>query len=359
MRLQRSTGNRATVALLAAGRSPASAVGAASEAPSTLQRRGKKKPRRAGKKKGRGGGQQQQGGGQQQRESSPQMVTQPTPSPTQQGWLGTFGGYASSFGSMLWGSTTSGTEGEGNVEGGDLNPGGLGYTAETDIGGEKEPEEAPKDLLNGLMDIPRVAVKLEKEFGGGGKVSGSGDVSRQGASGKAKLEWMGALHQSDSGPLKLLGDNLTGKGTFFAGLKTGGEVEGKVGLDDKGGLALGSKGKLAAFAGVEMKGETEVLIQVGAHETKMKGALGLTIGVGGELSYWLNFEGGMLKWGTKGKGALGVGASWEYQLELPVASVSTSMWSWMAAGMSGLGSGVMSGLRTAADYLEYYGFLGG
>lgn len=340
--LQRAVGNRTAVAV--ARRTPAARVSAGPAG--VVQRRGGRNK----KKKGRGSGGQQRN----QQGPPPQIVTPPTPQPVQQpGFWGTVGSYVGSIGSSLWGSTTTGTEGEGNVDGGDVLKGGLGHTTESELGGEKEPEEAPKDVLTQLMNVPRVAIKLEKDLGGGVKTSGSGSVSREGAAGKAKIEWNGAMHESDSGPVKLLGDSLTGKGTFFAGMKSGGELEGKAGFDEQGGLSLGSKGKLSAFAGVEMKGETEVVIEVGGHQTKMKGALGFTMGIGGELSYWLTFEGGKLTWGTKGKGSLGAGVSWEYQLELPVASVTTSMWSWLAAGVSGLGGG----LQTAADYLSYLGFL--
>lgn len=359
--LQRYLGNRAVVGLLgASGATSEPGRLATAERAGLVQRKGGKgkRKRNKGRRRGNGGGNQRTGTQQPTSQQSTGSPPPTTPSGSG-GLLETLGSYTS----WLWGSTKTGTEGEGDVDGGDINSGGLGHTTgQTHLGGEQDPNDKPKEgdpipgsVVDQLLNIPKVTIKLEKEFGGGVKGSVGGGVGKEGAKGKAKVEWAGPNEQAETAPVKLMGDVLTGKGSYFRGAKASAEVEGEAGWDDKGGLKVGSKGKIAGFVGQEIKGETEVVVNVGGHETKVKGALGVTLGVGGELSYWLTFEGGKLSWGSKGKAAFGVGAAWEYQLELPVASVSSSLWSWISSGLSGLGSGLMS----VGDWLMENGFIGG
>lgn len=237
----------------------------------------------------------------------------------------TWGGLASS----LWGMVSGGISSE--------NEGGSSEREEESSWGAKEEEEEKS-----LFEVPKLVIEIpEAEFehqflDGAAKSSGSGsgkvslglDGIEAEGEGEIKVQ-LGLEGSLETGDLsyKMSGGELSGKGELKAFIGHRGELSGELGASGEGVTA---KGKIAAFSGMSVEGETEITVKVGERELgTFKGSLGAAVGVGGELSGHISFKGGTLRYGSKGKMAAGAGFTWAYEFEIHVAPLSTGIFSWL------------------------------
>jgi hypothetical protein len=334
LQLQRLVGNRATLGL-GLGAAPGTPLrpargGGVAVTPTTaavIQRKNGKGKKRKGRRRGGRGGQTRT---QVPTSSSTAPVTTPsTPQPTSM-----LGG--------IWDYFTS-TPKVGSDNEGDSTL--AGEEVEGELSGETTTEEPPS-----FFKIPKVVIDLgTKEIEGAlGKLKGSGRAAGglEGFEAKGKLEYeygSGEDKEIADVAYQVLGGELNAKGTIsnFIGTKAKLELEGQ--FNSK---AWAGKGKLGAFSGMEQKIGTEVVIKSGATElAKFKGAMGWTMGVGGELAATFSWpSGGSWKVATKGKFAIGVGGSWEYELELPISTFASTLWSWVKSWGSSWATWIYDGL---------------
>lgn len=257
-------------------------------------------------------------------------ATAPTTAPSgQSGW--SFGGIASWFGSALGLSS----EGEGDHH-------LAGSEEEQTLSGTPEEDEEHE-----LLAMPKIVIELgEHELestlignhgSAKGTASGKAKGSLDGVEGSGKLEAeVGFDNALETGDLayQVQGGELVGKGTVrgFVGAKV--SAEGEVSAGSNG---VAAKGKMAAFAGMSTEGETEIVVRAGARQVaSFKGALGVAVGGGGELSGHIRFKGGEFAFGSKGKLAAGLGFTWEYEIRLEAAPIASGVFSWLSSLHSAL-----------------------
>jgi hypothetical protein len=304
--LQRLAGNRATAALLAAPQRDAL------HQPLPVQRngRGRKGGSKQNKRRERARARQQQ--------AASVAPTTTTAAPTQSG------GSASSWSlggllSAAWGALGLASEAEGDKH----------------LAGDEEDEEEQR-----LFNMPKIVIDLGEiegesaltRFGGKKKASASGKLKgdSKGIEGSGGIEAeVGFDKSKELGVLDytLAGGQLVGKGEVkaFFGAHGGAEVEASA-----SGEGVAAKGKISAFAGVATEGETEFTIKGGGRElAHFKGALGLTVGAGGELAGHISYTGGNFRFGSKGKVAAGLGFNWEYEMHCSVAPLGEGLWGFL------------------------------
>ena len=242
-----------------------------------------------------------------------------TAAPTESGW--SLGGLASWIGGALGFGSES--EGDGQLSGREDEE-TLGGTPEED---EQELLAMPKitiDLGEHELESTLVGSHGTAKGGASGKLKGGLD----GVSGSGKLEAeVGFDNSLETGSLtyKVSGGELAGKGTVRGFVGVTGSAEGEL---SAGGQGVSAKGKMSAFAGFSTEGETEIVVKAGARQlASFKGALGVAVGGGGELSGHVRFSNGEFSFGSKGKLAAGLGFSWEYELRLEAAPIASGVWS--------------------------------
>ena len=322
LQLQRTVGNQATLALLRP--TPVQA------ATPVVQRGGKKKRRKKGRRGRRGG------------HSTATTTTTQAPTTTATAAPTSLLGKAWSYLNPFGGEQAEEEEEEGlgttSVSTGDEGDSmsRLGREEESQLSGEAEAEEEEAEEGSKLFEIPKVVINLgsrELMEGALGKLKAegkaTGGLDEFQIDGKIEYEYAKeGKRPVTQAPFQVWGPNLTAAGTLsgFLGVKAAAEVEAQ-----RTSKLWAAKGKLGAFAGMEHKGEAEVVLKVGETElAKFKGALGWTVGVGGELSASISWpSGGSWKVSSKGKLSAGIGSSWEYELELPVSSFAPTLWSWV------------------------------
>lgn len=228
----------------------------------------------------------------------------------------------------------------------------------------------PKAFLMEKIELNLIEAKLpdslkkESKYGDAelkGKMGGK--VSLEGIEGEAELAMQfgkGGKKIVGSGPLGSANNNLKVGGTIegFVGGKA--EASGKAGFKRKtkeGASKLGAlkantmditeyegkaKGKAGAFLGASVEGSVQTIIKAGGVELgKYTGKAGITVGVGGEISGVIKWDGGTLKLAGKGKLSAGLGISWGYKLEINsagmLAKVFNWAWSWSSWSVGGIG----------------------
>ncbi len=187
-------------------------------------------------------------------------------------------------------------------------------------------------------------------------------VSLEGIEGEAELAMQfgkGGKKLVGGGALGSVSNNLKVGGTIegFIGAKA--EVKGKAGFKrktKKGASKLATldprsmditeyegsaKGKAGAFVGTSAEGSVQVMIKAAGVELgKATGKAGITVGLGGEISGVIKWDGGTLKLAGKGKLSAGLGISWGYKLEINspgmLAKVFNTAWSWSSWGIGGM-----------------------
>jgi hypothetical protein len=176
-----------------------------------------------------------------------------------------------------------------------------------------------KGGLKGALDIE----KLKKGNLEGLNLEGVGEIGFQfGKAGEKEgtLDW------------NWKGNGIAGVGKLegFAGGKTEAKAKGKLGYDQEKGLQAGLKGKASAFLGASIESSTKVEIRLGGEKIlTTAGKLGLALGVGGEYAGKIEWSGGKLTIGGKGKIAAGLGFSFGYQLEFDTVGVFSSIMGWL------------------------------
>jgi hypothetical protein len=176
-----------------------------------------------------------------------------------------------------------------------------------------------KGGLKGALDIE----KLKKGNLEGLNLEGVGEIGFQfGKAGEKEggLDW------------NWRGSGIAGQGKLegFAGGKTEAKAKGKFGYDQEKGLQAGLKGKASAFLGASIESSTKVEIRLGGEKIlTTAGKVGLALGVGGEYAGKIEWSGGKLTIGGKGKLAAGLGFSFGYQLEFDTVGVFSSIMGWL------------------------------
>lgn len=208
---------------------------------------------------------------------------------------------------------------------------------------EKAEEDDKKDNAQ-IFSIKKITINLaeakgkkEKELGGGVKAEAGGkaglQASIEGLAGEAEVQV-----QIGTGGKKLA--NFSDWAIGNNHLKTGGALEGFLGAKGGGKLKtkLSAKGekevstKLEAFAGAEINASTDILIKAGENElARAHGALGMTVGIGGEISGLIKFDKGTISIGGKAKLSAGLGISMTYKLEFNAIGISATLWNWASS----------------------------
>ena len=228
--------------------------------------------------------------------------------------------------------------------------GSLGFASEAEgdslLSGDEHEEqlagEPEEDEEESLFNMPKLVIDLGEmnpesgdltPLGGKAKASGSARLKAgaQSFEGSGGIEAeVGFDKNKELGPFdyNVAGGQLSGKGEVkgFFGVRVGGEAE----ASWSGGTDVAAKGKLSAFSGLEVEGETEITVKGSGRElAHFKGALGMTVGAGGELGGHISYKGGEFRFGSKGKVAAGLGFSWEYELHCSIAPLGSGMWSFL------------------------------
>ncbi|GAB1422625.1 hypothetical protein MASR2M15_28620 [Anaerolineales bacterium] len=200
---------------------------------------------------------------------------------------------------------------------------------------------AKRSLTYGGKSTVAGGAKVEGQYGQG-EGQGKLETSSQGfdADGKASF-LLGAAHESKSGTLsyKVGQHQLAGSG----------QMEGKLGLSADLALKLaytaekmGGEGKMAAFLGAATEGKTKIMIKSGGKDLfTTEGKLGMSFGLGGELSGRISWEGGVLNFAHDGKLSMGIGYSYGYSVSIDVnqlmaltgsSAASTTSFFWRLLG---------------------------
>ena len=209
---------------------------------------------------------------------------------------------------------------------------------------KEDAEKKANELVNKILDIPLIEITVAPEeettsYLGGWFQSKSSrqsqlSVNRQGVKGTGKVEMSfgsGGKIEGGMGPAYVVGKYVNSNTSLegFVGVKGGGEFQVGTTWED-----LGMEGKLGAFAGAESSLKTEVVWKIGDKEAgRFKGGLGVTFGLGGEVSGTLKWPwGGDLEIKSNLKFATGLGFAYEIDWKIPTATWA----SWFYGGAKSL-----------------------
>lgn len=255
-----------------------------------------------------------------------------------------------------------GYEGFSKEEEPDLKKGANGWSTTSDgLYGEKEwGEEKELDMLEKaekeekeenaqLLDIKKIVITLyeDKSKVEGHAMGVDAEMGRkvevkqniEGFQGEAEVQM-----QVGKGGKWL--KNFMDWGIGEQKLKGGGSVEGFVGAKasskNKAKYSYsGEEAELAMknelFVGTEVSGKTELLIQSeGSELAKATGNLGLSLGLGGELSGLIKWDKGKFAMAGKAKIAAGLGITMGYNIEFNATGFMHTLYSWGSWAMSPL-----------------------
>ena len=322
MELQRTVGNQATATLLGDG---------------SIQRRGRKRRGKRGRHRKRN-----------QRGTPTQATPTPTPAADpsadeeqeqSQGWGSWLSGLATSaLGVIDFGAAD---DGDTLLEGEELETTSGEFTDEHDESLDKQTLFGPPEI-----SITLVEGELKQEIAGA-EIEGAYDLKQllDGYEGSAKVE---ISHGHETTTTATTYDLLDGTivsefdATTFVGSKVGAKAKGALTADS---VAL--RAEASAFAGYEETASAKVKLNVGNQQVAtFKGAAGYTVGFGGEAKGHISFDGGRISMGSKGAISYGLGATWEYKLEIDSPAVAKGLWNVLSRWGSWL-SGVAATLHEA------------
>ncbi|GEM_PF-3136460 len=185
-------------------------------------------------------------------------------------------------------------------------------------------------------------VETEGEYGKG-EVTGKLDINSNELKGEGKAGFL--LGASDETKLGTLGWESEGGN----GLVGSGKMESKVGIDSQLAAKIAynlekmegeASGKLGAFFGASTEGTVDIKLKAkGKDLATTEGKLGISYGVGGELTGFIKWDSGTLSFGNQGKLSAGLGFSYGYSVKIDtnaIADVTAQtaksgvswLWSW-------------------------------
>lgn len=359
--LQRTIGNRATIAMLQ--RKEISVNGdqvTLNSGAGNMMQLGRKKKRKRRKKRGGGGGGQARN-------------TPTTSQAPQQTWSQWFWSWAPSY-------TAPETDEDDEVEIEDdpnLEVDESIAEIEEEFGQEPEGEDEgfknPFAIEKLEIDLGEVDFssdgtmlgnmkgKTKSSISGSGAISHSGKVETEGAYGTGE-----ASGKYESGPESMSGEGKAGfllgatdetkfgslgwQTTTGGGLVGSGKMENKVGLSSELAAKIAynlqkmegeASGKLEAFFGASTETSVDIKLKANGKDlATTEGKIGLSYGLGGEISGFIKWDSGTLTFGNAGKLSAGVGFSYGYSVKIDTnAIVSTGaqtaksgaswLWSWI------------------------------
>jgi len=173
---------------------------------------------------------------------------------------------------------------------------------------------------------------------GSGEVSGKFESSAQELKGEGKASFL--LGGSKETKLGSLGWGASGN----HGVLGSGKMETKVGINSDLAAKIAynlekmegeASGKLGAFFGAATEGTVDIKLKANGKDlATTEGKLGISYGVGGEITGFIKWDSGTLSFGNQGKLSAGLGFSYGYSVKIDTNAIASATG---GAAKSGLG----------------------
>jgi hypothetical protein len=199
----------------------------------------------------------------------------------------------------------------------------VGFDAGTNLGDENT-LKGKAELATGVTtDTVKAtsATKANKRKGAGTEGADPGSTIESGAEGSSAYD-LAKVSTELSGTHKQGRTEGTAKLAGTAGVGASAKASAK-GTYDTGTGDASLSGEIGGFAGGTAEGTATATIKVDDRAlATFKGTVGISYGIGGEAKGTISWTGGVFRFITSGKLALGLGTSYSYNLELDTAQLA-------------------------------------